>query len=355
MATPGQTIEMTPRGRTIAGLAALALLGSWLSGDASVRLAAAMLSAPLLVDFARKPRSLGSVKVHVGPRRTVVGQAFRESLRIENHGSAPLREVILLERRTRSAPALLAHAAPGASVATLLSCHSPERGHLLERVFELATEWPLGLFRSRATAVVRAELVAEPRRVPTKVLPQPNVDDHRHDSRPHPRHAGDEFHALREHHDDEDARGVHARRSAALGQLVRTVNRGRSPTVVGLVLDLRRPPGRSLGQGRLRLEWSLGVAATLVDTFADANCRVRIWVLGTRTVRTTVIDSKSHRDWSTFLAEATTGPHRALEPDALDGIDDLADCYWLPAGGYRAPLDRALRHGRLQVIDGGQA
>ena len=108
-------------------------------------------------------------------------------------------------------------------------------------------------------------------------------------------------------------------------------------------------------QGRLRLEWSLGVAATLVEVFRDRECRIRVWVLGTRTVRTTIIDAASKLDWLTFLAEATTGPHRELELGALDGIDELEDCYWLPAGGYRAPEDRELRRGPLHVLDGGQS
>ena len=355
MATPGQTTEMTARGRAVAGLAALALLGSWLSGDPSVRLAAALLSAPLLVDFACQQRSLGSMRIHVCPRRTIVGAAFRESLRVENVGSTPLREIVLVERRTRSSPTLLTHAAAGTAVQTSMSCHSPERSHLLERVFNLASDWPLGFFRTHATAVVHTALVTEPRRVPQHTLPQPNVDDHRTESREHPQRPGDEFHALREHHEGEDGRGVHARRSAALGQLVRTVQRGRAPSVTGIVLDLRRPPGRPLNQGRLRLEWSLGVAATLVEVFRDRECRIRVWVLGTRTVRTTIIDAASKLDWLTFLAEATTGPHRELELGALDGIDELEDCYWLPAGGYRAPEDRELRRGPLHVLDGGQS
>lgn len=355
MATPQQSIELTLRGRAMAALSGLSLLGAWLSGDPSVQLAAALLTAPLLVDFAWKPRVLSQLALRVAARHTVAGASFRERIAIENPTRATLHDLVVFERRTRSSPALVTRCSPGSSAQVALGCRGPERSHLLERVFDLACEWPLGLFRARATAVVASDLVAEPRRVPQKALPGPSAEALRATAQQHPQHAGEEFHALREQYDGEDARGVHARRSAALGQLVRTVTRSRSPSTIGIVLDLRRPPGRSLQNGRTRFEWCLGAAATLAETLRERECRLVAVVLGEATTRVVVHDAVSLRDWLVLLAEAGPTLHRPLESAALAELGDLDDCYWLPAGGYRAPEEHELHGGRVQVVEGGLA
>lgn len=355
MATPQHTVELTLRGRAVALLSGLSLLGAWLSADPSVQIAAALLTAPLLVDHVLKPRSLSRVQLRVAPRRAVAGAPFRERILVENQGRARLRDVVVFERRTRSTPALVADAASGEGVQVALNCRAPERSHLLERVFDLACEWPLGLFRARATQVVPCDLVAEPRRVPQKALPPLAADDHTATPAAHLRHAGEEFHALREHHDGEDARGVHARRSASLGELVRTITRGQPPAVVGMVLDLRRPPGRPLQQGRTRLEWCLGAAATLAEMLRERECRLVAVMLGEHVVTSVVEDAASLREWLVLLAEAGPSPHRAIEPGALAHVESLATCYWLPAGGYRAPEASQFAEGSVRFVEGGSA
>lgn len=355
MATPQQSIELTLRGRAMAALSGLSLLGAWLSGDPSVQLAAALLTAPLLVDFVWKPRVLSQLVLRVAPRHTVAGAPFRERVAIENPSHAPVRDLVVFERRTRSSPALVPQCQPRDSVQVALACRGPERSHLLERVFDLACEWPLGLFRARATTVVASDLVAEPRRVPQKAIPGPSTESLRATPQQHPQHAGEEFHALREQYDGEDARGVHARRSASLGQLVRTITRSRSPSTIGIVLDLRRPPGRPLQNGRTRFEWCLGAAATLAESLRERDCRLVAVVLGETTTRAVVHDAATLRDWLVLLAEAGPTPHRALEPEALADLDALDDCYWLPAGGYRAPEEHELRSSPVRVVDGGLA
>ena len=68
---PGRTsLQLTMRGRLLVMLATLALFAAWLSGEANARLAAAMLMAPLLVDFALAPRHLHKLRLLVRPRRT---------------------------------------------------------------------------------------------------------------------------------------------------------------------------------------------------------------------------------------------------------------------------------------------
>lgn len=352
MASPHKGIELTARGRVTAALAAASLLGAWLSGDGNVRLAAALLTAPLVVDLAQKARTLGAVTVQVAPRRTVAIAAFRETLQVHNGGRAVLRDLLLREQATHGPATLVVELPPGGRTTAVLACHGPPRSHQLERVFTLATDWPLGLFRATATAVVATDFVAEPRRVALRLCAEPTADPQR---APHPRShlVGDEFHALREHRPDEEARGVHALRSAAHGQLVRTVVRGRLPQRVGIVVDLRRPPGRVLHHGRNRFEWSLGACASLLDELAATGTTALVLVLGSRTVRWDVDGEAPRRGLLTLLAEVAASPHRALEPGELDELHGLTPCYWIPAGGYRV-------HGELpdlpvRVLDGDSA
>ncbi|MGE3171399.1 MAG: hypothetical protein AB7O97_02160 [Planctomycetota bacterium] len=352
MAVPSRSVELTARGKVMLALAAASLLGALLSGDGNVRLAAGLLLAPLIVDFARTPRRLDRAVLQVQPRRTVVGAPFHEVVQVHNGGRAPLREVLVREPRTRGAPALLPTVPAQGHARAVLACTSLERSHCVERVFELATEWPLGLFRSSAVVVLTADMVTEPRRValaPALVhaaaeqLPAPDTRSHL---------AGDEFHALREHHPHEDARGVHAQRSAALGSLVRTVLRGRLPRDVAIVVDLRRPPGRMLHRGARRFEWSLGACATLLDLLRAGDCTVHAWVLASTSERHVVRRDGEHRELLTALAECQPILHRELDRSALAELRRMDQCFWVPAGGYleRAELDAL--HVRVRIVGG---
>src|SRR5690606_13423596 len=120
------------------------------------------------------------------------------------------------------------------------------RSHVVERVFVLTSTWPLGLFRSRAALAVQAELVTQPAPVPLRADLVRAIAERQAAQHLRTNVRGAEFHSLREHQPDEDARGVHALRSASAGTLVRRVLRGSMPRTAGVVLDLRRPPGRRL-------------------------------------------------------------------------------------------------------------
>ncbi len=353
MATPRQSLELTTRGRVVLALAATSLLGAWLSGDGNVRLAAALLAAPLAVDYARKPRGLATIRGHMPPRRTVVGALFRDQLTLQNGINRPVRELLVTEASTLGEPSFVTALPMGGRVVAWITGKSSKRGHLLERVFLLQSEWPLGLIRASATVVVATDLVTEPRRVrltgellhaAAELQPSPHTRSHL---------AGDEFHALREHQADDDARGVHALRSAAMGHLVRTVRRGRLPHHLAIVLDLRRPPGRPLHQGRNRFEWSLGACAALLDRLCADAATVHLFVVGSRTVHADVQAGRRLRETLTLLAEVTAGPHRQLEPSVLDDLRAMEHSFWIPAGGYAARTERALLGQRVQMLGGG--
>ena len=155
--------------------------------------------------------------------------------------------------------------------------------------------------------------------------------------------SGPEFYALREHGVDEDARGVHALRSAALGTLVRRVTRGRMPRTVGVVLDLRRAPGIPRGHGLRRCEWSLGACATLVEELHRRGAEVQVLVVDATPEIMTVRGPAQLTKLCTLLSEAGLARHTAVDSDLLEEVGALTHCYWIAAGGFvRAPELAAL-------------
>lgn len=353
MAAPIRTFELTPRGHVLAWLCAGSAMAAWVSGDENARLAAALLLAPLLVDFLLKPRGLSLVSARMAPRRTAVGAPFVETVHLHNQGTRSLRECLLHELKTmRDNRTLVDQLPPGAAQRVELHCKSTSRSHQLERVLLLQSSWPLGFFAARASLVVASELVTEPARVTLRAEVVQAVADRDPAPRDRSQLPGAEFHSLRDHLPEEDARGVHALRSAMLGTLVRRVTYGRLPREVGLVLDLRRPPGRRLERGGRRFEWSLGAAATLVETLLARDARIRVLVFASRTVRHHVAGPAQLRDLLTFLAEAVVGPHRPLELGVLDELRQHEHCFWIPAGGYLTRDEAVGLTGPVTVIGG---
>jgi uncharacterized protein (DUF58 family) len=354
MALANSTLELTLRGRVLAWLAALAAGASWLGGDANARLAAALLATPLVVDFVAKQRRLDRTEIHVAPRRTTAGAVFTESVQLTHRGRRPLRECMLAEPRTmRTEPAaLLPELRAGEPCRVELRQRSPLRSHVLERVFVLVSHWPLGMFRTRSVVRVHSDLVTEPARVPLhpNLVPATDTSEWSADDRsPLP---GPEFHSLREHQAEEDVRLVHALRSAALGTLVRRVNHGRLPRSVGIVLDLRRPPGRPLSQGQRRFEWSLGACATMLALLRARGSDALVLVLGEEPATIDVRGPLQERELLTLLAEAGPSPHRTLPPELFAAVQQMPHCFWIPAGAYLAAPEFAAMSGVVTLVDG---
>ncbi|MCA8953149.1 MAG: DUF58 domain-containing protein, partial [Planctomycetes bacterium] len=163
---------------------------------------------------------------------------------------------------------------------------------------------------------------------------------------------GPEFHSLREHLPEEDARGVHALRSAALGTLVRRVTRGRMPRTVGVVLDLRRPPGRRLDGGARRFEWSLGACATVITALRARGAEIDVVVIDERPTRILVQSPQREVELLTLLAEASTTAHAPLPGGLLAALRGYERCYWIPAGSFLAAADRALLPAAVELVGG---
>jgi uncharacterized protein (DUF58 family) len=336
MAAANASTELTLRGRVVAWLGALAAGAAWLGDDANARLAAALLTAPLVVDFAAKPRRLQRTAIRVLPRRTAAGATFTEHVELEHAGRWPLRECLITEPRTMRTEqsALLPTLLPGAPVDVEVRQRSLQRSHVHERVFLLSCLWPLGLFRTRAVVPVTAELVTEPARVPLPADVVRATASTEAAPRERSHLEGPEFHSLREHQPEEDARTVHALRSAALGTLVRRVLHGRMPRRVGIVLDLRRPPRATTSHGMRRFEWSLGACASLVRSLLAHGAELRVLVLGSPTPELEIHGPAQEVNLLTLLAGASPAPHQALAPGVLAAVQDLDHCYWIPAGSW---------------------
>lgn len=354
MALAHSTMELTLRGRMLAWLAALAAGASWLGGDGYARLAAALLAAPLVVDFLAKQRRLERTEIRVAPRRTVAGAVYTESVLLTHRGRCPLRECMLAEPRTmRGEPAaLLPELRAGEPCRIELRQRSPQRSHVVERVFVLVSHWPLGMFRTRSVVRVASDLVTEPARVALRpeLVAAAEATDGATDDRS--QLSGPEYHSLREHQPEEDVRLVHALRSASLGTLVRRVTHGRLPRAIGIVLDLRRPPGRPLGQGQRRFEWSLGACATMLALLRARGSEARVLVIGEESAEIEVRGPLQERELLTLLAEASPSPHRAVPAGLFAAVQRLSHCFWIPAGAYLAAPEFAAMPGRVQLVDG---
>ncbi|MEZ6037633.1 MAG: DUF58 domain-containing protein [Planctomycetota bacterium] len=343
---------MTARGKVLLWLATLAGGAAWLGDDDNARLAAAMLATPLVVDFVAKQRRLQDTSIRVAPRRTQAGAVFVESVQVEHRGRSPLRGCRLAESRTmRGSPrVLLPTLSPFAPARFEIRQRSLVRSHLLERVFDLRTQWPLGMFETQAIVTAEADLITEPAREP---VPQSTIDAaFEAESAPRERSMlpGPEFAALREHHLDEDARGVHALRSAALGTLVRRVTRGRTPRDVGVVLDLRRPPGQGQGRGLRRAERCLGACADLVEQLHRRGAAARVLVIASEPERVEVRGQAQLNDLLTLLAEASLAQHHPIASEHLAEFATMEHCFWIAAGGYFRGPDQHGLAGKVTLL-----
>ncbi len=354
MASTHSTIELTMRGKVLAWLAGLAGAAAWLGEDPNARIAAALLAAPLLVDFVAKQRRMHETEVRIGPRRTIAGAPFTENVMLTHQGRWPLRECLIHEPRTMRTepPQLVSVLRPFEPQRLTYRARSNRRSHIVERVLTLASGWPLGLFRAQAVIAVPADLITEPARVRLSAEVLSTVAEREAAPRDRSVLPGPEFHSLREHQADEDARAVHALRSAALGTLVRRVSRGRMPRTVGIVLDMRRPPGRRIDGGGRRFEWSLGACATLVTTLRGRGAEVDVAVIDDEPTRTLVQSPARERALMTLLSEAGPVEHQPLPPRLLDDLRGYEHCYWIPAGSYLADKDHQVLPAAVRVVGG---
>jgi hypothetical protein len=352
MATPHSSIDLTPRGKVVLWLAGLAAGAAWIGGDDNARLAASMLAAPILIDFVAKQRHLHFTSVRLAARRTIAGTAYIENLSLEHQGRRPLRNCQFYEPRSMRSepPVLLPTLQPFEPQRIDVRQRSLVRSHVLERVFVIESQWPLGMFATRSVISTETDLITEPMRVSLRA----DVLDAASDAEiaPVDRSSlpGPEFQALREHLPEEEARGVHALRSASVGTLIRRVTRGRMPRTIGIVLDLRRAPGQPRGRGMRRCEWSLGACASLVEELHRRGSVSRVLVVDTEPEQIEVKGAAQLTELMTLLSEASLSMHHGFDSELLQHIKSLSHCYWIPAGGFTHAPEMRDMPGKLTLI-----
>ncbi|MEC8651372.1 MAG: DUF58 domain-containing protein [Planctomycetota bacterium] len=357
MATPNSSLELTTRGKIALWLSALAGSAAWISDDENARVAAAMLATPLVVDFVAKQRRLHFTSIRVAPRTTIAGALYTEAVVVEHRGRRPLRFCRLHEPRFMRGepPRLLPTLEPFSGRRIELPQRSLARSHVLERVYVLESEWPLGMFTSKSVVSSEAELITEPARVPLRADVLEAATDTDAASVERSALDGPDFYALREHNDQEDARGVHALRSATTGTLVRRVTKGRTPRMVGVVLDLRRPPGTPRGRGLRHFEWSLGACASLVEALQQRGAQARVLLVDTEPETIDVCGPAQRVELMTTLSEASLSTYSALTTDQLSDLDALSHCYWISAGGFLNAPELRERADRVTLLRGEHA
>ncbi|MCA8942855.1 MAG: DUF58 domain-containing protein [Planctomycetes bacterium] len=335
-------LELTPRGRVTLLLVHLTASAAYITGDFAPKIATAALAAPFLVDWIYKLVARPRIEARVGKRRTRAGDLFLEPVRIRNHAQAAhALEFCEPTTSVRKGGAYLEALPAGAEITANLPARARRRGITDVRVFEVVTTHPFGMLRRRLFVRCEAEFIAEPARTELgdEVLEQLRSDDREPIDQGYV--TGNEFFALREYHPGEDARHVHAQRSASLGTLVlRDLRGGDNPETL-IVVDLRRAPGRGYRFSDPRLEPRLSLAATLLDELLERHSRVRCRIIDD-SMRSWTIDAQIDADsFLEALATAQAVPFRPLTGEWFDSIDERATAFWVQAGGYDAKSDRA--------------
>jgi uncharacterized protein (DUF58 family) len=336
-------IELTARGRLCLILLHLTAGAAWLTGDDNARLAASVLAAPFLVDLLFKALRAPRLGLTLAPRRTEAGATFVESFELANQTTVRAAAALRVSEPRTATPAgaaFVATLAPGATILARLASRSRRRGRIEERSFTVDSHWPLGMFRWHATLTVVAELITEPARVPLDPEILAALEAGREDPRPDRQIDGREFFALREYRSGEDARHVHARRSASLGVLVTKVFRLRREPECSLVLDLRRQPGTPPSINNRPFERCLGITASLCDELVARNARLRCLVLDGDVREWRVECASTAREFLAFLAVVQSVPYRPLAKSLSTLLASNEQCFWIPAGGHLRAAER---------------
>jgi uncharacterized protein (DUF58 family) len=337
-------IEVTHRGRVLLLLGVLATFAAWINKGNSVRVASAVLLAPLLIDLLWGGLRLPPMQLILRRRRTQSGAPFIETFTL--HNLSPYRSVVDLHVReprtdTYSGGLFIHHLGPNQAEGLKVPARTRSRGRAFARSVIAISSYPLGLIRRTTILRAETEIVSEPSRMP---LPHHILHALEHESQLEciSSTGEDEFHSLRDYTTGESARLVHAMRSAATGTLIRRVLHTQRQRQSCLILDMRRPPGRSARLGSRRLEWSLGATATVIDARVQEGSSITCLVIADTDKCWTLTTAEQYEEFLAYLAEAHPVVHRNLSQDFLGIVDGFETCLWVPAGGFKATLDRAI-------------
>ncbi|MCC6672352.1 MAG: hypothetical protein IT458_14915 [Planctomycetes bacterium] len=306
---------LTPRGRVLALLVALALLGYRLTDNEHTRLVTALLAAPLALDLLAGflPQRL---RLSLPARQVPAGEPFLEHYTLANEGRvAPLLDLRVHEPRTltHAGPEHVECVAAGQVARFALPARGKRRGSSRHREVVLEQVMPFGFSRRITRMLVPVPLVLEPARVAPAASADPACAAHEEPGSPAPQGSGAEFHALREHGEDQDLRGVHALRSAALGRPVRRIDEAEATPTLRLVLDLRLPASAPAAFATQRVEERLGQAAWHVDRARATGTALLVLVAASEVTRHELRDPAASAEFLAVLAACEAVPWRELD------------------------------------------
>lgn len=346
---PKPRLEMTPRGRVTLLLIHLTGSAAWLTQDHVAQLATAALAAPFLVDWACKLLLAPRVKLGLRARRTRAGDTFVERVEVRNlrsFAAAHALEVHEPATETRRGRAFV-ESIPARTPALIeIPTRVKRRGITRARRYELMSAYPFGMIRWRWTADCETYLVAEPARAPLDpdVLQRLTVVQEQ-ESQLVGATTGGEFFSLREYQPDEDARRVHAKKSASYGSLViREMRGGQDPDLL-VVIDLRRPPGRGFHFADRRIEQRISVAATLIDEMLARRIAPTCVLIGADLQQWTLRSDTDVEDFFDNLATARAVNYRKIAGEVFRQLDAHArTAFWVAAAGHEARSERSHLH-----------
>lgn len=330
-------LELTPRGRLCLVLLHLTAGAAWLTGDDNARLAASLLAAPVAVDWIVKRLRTPRLALRIAPRRTHARAPFLETLELENLASRAAHSLVVHEPRTHTlaGSSFVATLGPRERMTVRLAARSRRRGIVTERTFVVDTTHPLGMFRWRTTLTFAAAMVVEPAR--TAIAPDTvrALESARAENRSGARREPIDYFSLREYRPGDDARHVHAARSARLRTLITKVYRGQIEPEAVIVLDLRRPPGAPPRIDTRELEHHLSVTASLVDAAVARGVKLHCIAISEVVAHHRIDSPASAAEFLAFLATARTVAYHALAEHALAALPQNAACLWIAAGDHR--------------------
>jgi uncharacterized protein (DUF58 family) len=331
-------LELTSRGQACLLLINLTAGAAWLTGDINAQLATGMLGSVFFLDWIYKKLRAPKIEVSVKPRRTHAGRVFLDSLEVTNR--APfhsVHHVAISEPRltTLAGGAYIEEIPPGGSWNPRVSARSRRRNRIRKRSFELSSSYPFAMFRWYGSVEVATDLISEPARVEVSRDLIESMGRGFQAQETGQRDMGSEFFCLREYQQGEDARHLHAARSASLGVLVTRRFRGDRDPEVAIILDLRRKPGTLVPLSNRALEQYLGITASLVDRLSSAASSVHIYTLDGKNRHWLIESPAEAREFLSYLAEASSVPYFPFDPTEHPELAGIHSHVWIPAGGYR--------------------
>lgn len=331
-------LELTPRGQACLLLINLTAGAAWLTGDINAQLATGMLGSVFFLDWVYKKLRKPRIDLVVKPRRTHAGRVFLDSIEVRNRSTLyGVHHITLSEPRlnTLAGGAYIEEIPAGGAWIPRISARSRRRNRIRKRSFELSSSYPFSMFRWHGTIDVATDLVSEPARVQLDRELLESMGRGFQAQETGQRDMGNEFFCLREYQEGEDARHLHAARSASLGVLVTRRFRGDRDPEVAIILDLRRKPGTLVPMSSRTLEQYLGITASIVDRLSQTASSIHIFTLDGAN-RHWLIESPSEaREFLVYLAETGSVPYFAFDPLDLPELAKSDSQLWIPAGGYR--------------------